>query len=261
MEIIPASASFVMQNFQEFYREVLIQKEYAYLTLDPQSQGEPAEQIIFETVTDKIQRKLREMLERFSLNAQNQIGEFAVSHFQEALYIMVALADEIFLSFEWPGQKRWEDNLLEAQLFHTQIAGELFYNKLDALLEANDPMRNDIAIIYLLSLALGFKGKYRGEDDSGKITWYREQLYAIVNRRSIDLFHPGREHLVPSTYEHVVIASPGKGLPDLRTWFIAFASIVTVFVFVSSVMWYKVVRDMDEAIGQILKQAQQLGLS
>ena len=131
MDIMPASSTFLMQNFQEFYREVLIQKEKALRTLDLRNVTIETEEgkVEVEQITDRIQAKFREMFERFSLTAQNQVGEFAISHFQEALYVMVSLVDEVFLSFAWPGQKRWENYLLEAQIFHTQIAGEQFYRK------------------------------------------------------------------------------------------------------------------------------------
>lgn len=263
MEIISASSTFLVQNFQEFYREVLIQKEKALRTLDAQqlSLDNDEGKVEIEQITDRIQTKFREMFERFSLTAQNQVGEFAISHFQEALYIMVALVDEVFLSFGWPGQNRWENNLLEGQIFHTQIAGEQFYKKLDALIEANDPVRNDLAAIYLMALSLGFKGQYRGEDDAGRITWYNHQLYTMVNRHPVSLYHPGRNKLIPSLYDYNVTAAPGRGLPDLRTWFIAFGVILASYLFISSMVWYRVVRDLDSVIGQILSQAQKLGLS
>lgn len=263
MDIFPASSTFLAQNFAEFYRELLIQKEIALRTLDPDNypdsqKGTSLEQ---QSVTESIQHKLRSLFEKFSLDAQNQIGEFAASHFQEALYVMVSLADEVFLSFAWLGQKYWESNLLESQFFHTQVAGELVYKKLDALIESNDPMRNDLAIIYLMALALGFKGQYRGENDDGKLIWYRHQLYALATRRHPVLFHPGKDHLIESCYDHTIATDPGRGLPDLRTWFISFGTVLLVYMFISSVLWYKVVRDLDTTIGHVLTQAQRLGLS
>ena len=263
MEIMPASSTFLMQNFQEFYREVLIQKEKALRILEGTDLDlkEEEKKVEFEQITDHIQSKFRQMFERFSLNAQNQVGEFAISHFQEALYVMVCLVDEVFLAFSWVGQKRWEDRLLEAQIFHTQTAGEQFYKKLDVLIEANDPVRNDLVIIYLMALSLGFRGQYRGENDAGKIAWYREQLYTMVHRQEITLYHPGRERLIPAGYEYNVTAAPGRGLPDLRTWMMAFGGLFLVYLFIASMVWYNVVRDLDGVIGQILSQAQKLGLS
>jgi type VI secretion system protein ImpK len=256
MEIISAGSTFLVQNFQEFYRELLIQKEKALRSLELQSdETEEEQKATFENMVDKIQKQFREMFELFSLNAQNQVGEFAISHFQESLYLMVAFIDEVFLSFAWPGQKRWENHLIEAQVFHTQVAGESVFKKLEALIEANDPIRNDLALIYLLVISLGFKGKYRGEDDEGKLAWYRQQLYVMINRHPPNLYHPGRERLIPYLYEYNLSAPPGKGLPDVRSWFLSFTVVVTVFVFISCLLWYTVVRDVDDVVGQILHQA------
>ncbi len=282
-----ATSTFLMQYFQEFYRELLIQKEIALRTLEDgvaftpppeihtdtqsdniidQDQAEhdaALNQVNVEitTITDTIQHKFRSMFERFSLEATNQVGEFAVSHFQDALYAMVALLDETFLSFSWVGKTRWENNLIEKQFFHTQIAGELVFRKIDDLLENNDPMRNDVANIYMMILSLGFKGRYRDLGEDQHVDWYRHELYKMINRHAPLLFTTGREYLIPECYDHIISIPAGKGIPDVRSWVTAFAAILFVFITVSSFLWFKLVRDMDDALGQILTQAQKLGLS
>lgn len=278
------TTNFLMQNFQEFYRELLIQKEIALRTLEDNRdtplknapsqssvEGSQSDEILLdeatstpielESITDKIQHQFRLMFERFSLNAQNQVGEFAVTHFQDALYGMVALLDETFLAFSWVGKNRWERNLMEKQLFHTQVAGELVFSKIDDLLNANDPVRNDVATIYMLVLSLGFKGKYRGENADPQILWYQRELYKMIHRHAPALFTTGREHLIPACYEHAISLPAGKGIPDVRSWFTAFTAILFIFIVISSFLWFKLVRDMDDALGQILTQAQKLGLS
>lgn len=277
MQPSAATTSFLMQNFQEFYRELLLQKETAIKTLEDigeikmEDLAPSSEQVLsqenkhkdanIETVTDSIQHTFRIMFERFSLNTQNQVGDFAVSHFQDALYAMVALLDETFLSFYWIGKNRWERNLMEKQIFHTQIAGELVFRKVDDLLATNDPVRNDVANIYMMILSLGFKGKYRDEDGDNQIDWYRQELYKMINRHAPLLFSMGRDHLIPECYDHIISIPAGKGIPDVRSWVTAFAAILLVFIVVSSFLWFKLVRDMDDALGQILTQAQKLGLS
>ena len=282
-----ATSTFLMQYFQEFYRELLIQKEIALRTLEDgvaftpppeihtetqsdnivdQDQAEhdaalSQEAVEITTITDTIQHKFRSMFERFSLEAQNQVGEFAVSHVQDALYAMGALLDETFLSFSWVGKTRWENNLIEKQFFHTQIAGELVFRKIDDLLENNDPMRNDVANIYMMVLSLGFKGRYRDLGEDQQIDWYRHELYKMINRHAPLLFTTGREYLIPECYDHILSIPAGKGIPDVRNWVTAFAAILFVFITVSSFLWFKLVRDMDDALGQILTQAQKLGLS
>lgn len=287
MDMIPSTSTFMMQFFHEFYREVLIQREFAYKSVGklhhsaekkdvdeshnsenseiPDSLVDEVKQdahlVEEEEFCDRIQGTFRGMFERFALTTQTQAGEYASAHFQEALYSMVALLDEVFLSFSWEGKDRWEDNLMEKQVFHTQVAGELLFRKIEALIQANDPVRRDIAIIYLMTLALGFKGKYRGEDDEGRLDWYRQQLYIMANHKPVALFHPGREFLIEECYSHIAAMPPTKILPNVRNWIFALIGIFVVYLTVSTFLWYKLVRDMDNSIGQILTQAQKLQLS
>jgi type VI secretion system protein ImpK len=279
MNMTPSASTFLLQFFQEFYREVLIQRELAYHSVETigsskspldekEEEGSDSEQlkqeeklVEEEELCDKIQRVFKILFERFSLTAQNQAGEFATAHFQEALYAMVALLDEVFLAFSWTGKERWENNLMEKQFFHTQVAGELLFRKIETLIQVNDPMQRDLAIIYLMTLALGFKGKYRGEEDEGRMNWYRHQLYSMAYHKSVSLFYPGQEHLVEDCYNHVVTMPPTKILPNVRNWILAFVGVIAIYVTVSAFLWYKLVRDMDNAVGQILTQAQKLGLS
>jgi type VI secretion system protein ImpK len=287
MEMVPSASTFLMQFFQEFYREVLIQREFAYKSVgkkvhsNPQIQEATSDKtdldevqetlvdnvnqdshlVEEEELCDRIQGVFKGMFERFSLITQNQAGEFAGSHFQEALYSMVALLDEIFLAFSWDGKDRWEDNLMEKQIFHTQVAGELIFRKVEALIQANDPVRRDISVIYLMILALGFKGKFRGEDDEGRLHWYRQQLYIMANYKPVALFHPGRQHLIEECYDHIITLPALKILPNVRNWIFAFFCIIAVFTVVSTFLYYKSTRDLNNAIEQILTQAQKLGIS
>lgn len=260
--------SILVRNFQEFYRELLIQRECALRSLDSKpirvdsadtKTQEDSTQLAH--LTDNIQEKFRVLFERFSHEAQNQIGEFAVNRFQEALYIMIGLADEVFLSFSWSGQARWKDNLLEAQLFHTQIAGELFFKRLDDLIQKNDPVRTDIAAVYLMCLALGFRGKFRGKAAHDQIRWYKNQLYTMIYHQPPKLFQRQNTPLFHECYEHTLTEAPPMGLPNLQRWGVAIAGALTLYLFVSSVLWYTLVRDMDGTIAQILTQAQQLGVA
>lgn len=310
-----STSTFFAHYFQEFYREVLIQRERAMKSMEEDDQfplpvpelqpdetstegeegdetlgasldedlDEPQEKpqekispylesrnhefdreqhkVENEILADKIQHKFINMFERFALHSQNQAGEFASSQFQDFLYSMVAMLDEVFLSFPWHGQRRWKHNLMEKRFFQTQVAGELFFKKVDDLIEENDPLRHDLASVYLMVLALGFKGKYRGEDDEGQLSWYRQQLYTLMHKHPSSLYQPGRAQLIEESYDHTINIAAPKGLPNLKNWVIAFSSIIVAYVLISSFLWYGLVRDLNGAIGQIIKQAQYLGLS
>lgn len=259
-----ASHSFLIQNFHAFFNLLLRQKEFALRATDgndPQKLEQQAQEVD-NPLVNTIQRRLSILLEEQALQSTLQAGEFATSSYQDALYAMVAFADEVFLNIPWTGQKEWENNLLESRFFQTQIAGELLFQKIENLISTNDPMRVDLAIIYLLILGLGFKGKFRDEDeDPEQLSLYRQQLYLMVNRHPSSLYDPGRNHLIQDCYEHVLDSTLSKGLPEIRLWLLTFMGILGVYLFASTVLWYKLVKDMDQSIGHILQQAQQMGLS
>lgn len=259
-----ASHSFLIQNFHEFFNILLRQKEFALRATegnDPQKLAQQPEDTD-NPLVNTIQRRLSILLEEQAIESTVQAGEFASSSYQDALYAMVAYADEVFLNISWAGQKQWENNLLESRFFQTQIAGELLFRKIEDLISTNDPMRADLAIIYLLILGLGFKGKFRDEDENyEQLYLYRQQLYRMINRHPSTLYDPGRHHLMQDCYEHVLDSTLSKGLPEIRMWFLIFMGIIGVYLFASTVLWYKLVKDMDESIGHILQQAHQMGLS
>ena len=243
----------LLQNFQSFYYELLRQKERALRmnevdNIVAEDEVPPPEE---KNIVETIQKRLRFLLEEQALETTK--SGFSVSQNRDAQYIMVALADDIFLTLNWPGAKQWGKSLLEGQLFQTQISGELFYKKLEVLLEANDPVRSDLALIYLMVLSLGFRGKYRDEDDHDKISWYREQLFNLVNHRPSHLFRPGRPELINECYHNTLTESSGRGLPDLRTWTVCIASIISLYIFVTYIVWHKLASEMQEALNFVLE--------
>ena len=287
---------FITALFQDFYEEILRQKERALREsesgtvpldsevdettpiedeseteefLDEEAFEAPQNGIpVFEAskveksveLCHSIQRKLRLFLEEQSLKASYQLGEYAQSNFREAEYLMAALADEVFLNLHWSGQKQWRKHLLETQLFHTQVAGELFFSRLEVLLDAADPTRNELAQVYLLCLSLGFQGKYKDLDDGGKIDFCKKRLFHLIHQRESDLYTSGRKSLTNAPYEHNIALSLSKGLPDVRTWVITFAGIACIYLFVTSILWYRLVRDLDESLQYIFEQARSLPL-
>lgn len=259
------SHSFLIQNFHAFFNLLLRQKEFALRAnegKDPLTLEQQTEEEMENPLVNTIQRRLSLLLEEQAIHSTVQAGEFAISSYQDALYAMVAFADEIFLNIPWIGQKHWENNLLESRFFQTQIAGERLFQKIEDLISTNDPMRADLAVIYLLILGLGFKGKFRDEDANlDQLALYRQQLYRMVNRHPSTLYDPGREHLIQDCYEHVLDSTINKGLPEIRMWLLTFVGILGVYLFASTILWYKLVKDMDSSIGNILHQAQAMGLS
>lgn len=108
--------------------------------------------------------------------------------YEKARFAIVALADEVALNTNWPGQEDWEDELLEQHFFGTSIAGEEFYVRLQEV----GPEEDQLAEIYFLCLSLGFMGKYRSRPEERQEM--QQRLYGqLPNRitKKSDLLSPG----------------------------------------------------------------------
>jgi type VI secretion system protein ImpK len=126
---------------------------------------------------------------------------------------MAALADETFLRLEWPGRDYWTNHLLETQLFDSHNAGEEFFMRMDRLLDQPERSYTDIYAVYLMALSLGFRGKYWGVEDGGRIEAYRRRLFVRIYRRRLELF-AGQTRLFPDSYRHTLSEGTARKLPS-----------------------------------------------
>lgn len=254
MELVHPTTSFIIDNFKKFYYEVLREKA---LVLKYGSLAEEQPETSAQEMCQTIQHHLHQILEAQSLDSVRQVGEFGAAHNKESQYIMVLLADEVFLGFEWIGRKYWENNLLEARLFHTQRGGELFFQRLEALLEEKDPVKVDLSVIYLFALALGFRGQYRDATHKEILLQYRQQLFSFMSHRASDLYRGERAYLNDAPYQHNIVNEHRRGLPEVRLWLLTFTGVLVSYLFVSYALWNSSVREVSRALNSIVEQAKQ----
>jgi len=76
--------------------------------------------------------------------------------YQDAIYALVYLADEILLTSGWAGEAAWSGDLLETRRFGTQHAGLDFFTRLDKAMEQEN---EQLLEVFFRALCLGFKGK------------------------------------------------------------------------------------------------------
>lgn len=234
--------TFVLSFFEDFYTKVTHYKEMITdrrwpSEHDTYKPGEDDEIDTPEHICFQILDELTDLLKRQAFDAPRFGGEFAAQYYKEALYVMVALADEVFLNTEWPGTSIWEDHLLESRFFGTHTAGETFFEKLDEFLVTRDPVRRDIAHIYLLALGLGFMGKYRNLNDEGRLQSYRRQLYVFVFHQEPNLYAED-DKLFPDTYAFTIKYGQMRKHHEMKPWFIMFGIIFCTLIFVSFQIWH-----------------------
>jgi type VI secretion system protein ImpK len=129
-----------------------------------------------------IRASVAELLDRKAAEDKRIDDPTAAEVQRELLYIMIAVADEIFVNLEWPGRPYWQANLLEQQLFHSNVAGERIFRSIETTLVRQDEAAKELAAVYLAALGLGFRGKYWGKDDSGTIESYRRKIESALHR-------------------------------------------------------------------------------
>jgi type VI secretion system protein ImpK len=181
--------------------------------------------------------RLLTLFERQAQNAWRYGGSYGAEFYKEAQYVMVALADEIFLhEMKWEGQGTWISNLLETKFFQSHVAGELFFQKLDRILRDRDPVYKDLAAVYLMALSLGFKGKYRGVPDGGRIAHYRQQLFAFIFRRDARLELESK-HIFPEAYLHTRREEKKKRLRHPRVWIGVLSLVLVTYLVATHLLW------------------------
>ncbi|WP_250495316.1 DotU family type IV/VI secretion system protein [Caballeronia sp. GAWG1-1] len=94
-----------------------------------------------------------------------RIHNFVPSDFDNALFAVLAWADEVLISSEWAGAPHWQRHLMQRRHFNTTTAGVSFYARLDDLRDD----QADVREVFALCLALGFKGRYAQERSSRQL--------------------------------------------------------------------------------------------
>lgn len=175
----------------------------------------------------------------------------------EAQYVMAAFADDIFIHLDWEGKRAWTSNLLETTLFQSHVAGELFFDKLDRLLRDRDPADRSLAAIYLSALSLGFRGKFHGLNDHGKLRRYRNELFSFVFRQPADLTSDTKIAF-PDSYVSNLRSEKRKKLTNPRVWLYVLGFVVITYLAASHGVWLSLTSRLERVNNQIVEVEKRL---
>ncbi|MEW5773759.1 MAG: DotU/TssL family secretion system protein [Thermodesulfobacteriota bacterium] len=238
--------SFLLSQFREFYAAVAMARREVLEAGAPSREGADP--------TAGVGGRLATLLETQALDAKRRGGDYGANYYREAQYVMAALADDIFLNLDWAGREAWKARLLEYRLFGSKVAGEQFYRKLEKLLAERDPAYAEMAALYLLALSLGFRGRFRGDEESGVLDRYRRELFSFIYHRNPALEEHGKE-LFPEAYAAVLGESEPRRLPHMRKWFAILALVALVLLVVSHGLWLDASADLEGVLDRILGRA------
>jgi type VI secretion system protein ImpK len=174
----------------------------------------------------------------FSRNAMQllRINGAPTESYYEGLYIMAAFADEVFIHMDWEGNRTWSSNLLESKLFHSHVAGQRFFEKLETLLSDRNPADRGLAAVYLTALSLGFRGKYQGVNDQGQLREYRNDLFEFVFEHPSNLSETDKIAF-PDAHIPNFVREPKKKLTNPKVWVVVFGLVFLGYLAVSSGAW------------------------
>ena len=173
--------------------------------------------------------------------------------YEEVRYIYAALADEIFLSEPWSGQKEFINYLIEEKVFLTSEAGEKIFNRIDEVLRSKPEQMIELAELYLQILIIGFEGQYRGRDSENKIEEYIRSLYVYINRKEPGLGNKksevnGEQKIDRVHYERILSnLKPVKFFRINRPVFISLVVIV-LFLIISQIIYVVMTKPLRDVL-------------
>lgn len=237
-------ASLLVEQFRSFYGELTRLKSEA------QAETVASEEEIIDRVS-RIQQRILELFQTHEQEVQSVGGERLRDRYLKVRYVMTALADEVFLEFDWYGRRYWYNHLLELKLYDSQNAGERFFALVEALLDEEGAQKVDLAKIYLFALVVGFEGKFRDAEEAEVLERYKRRLYRFIERAKPSELDEGVE-LLKEPYRHTLDRGEGELLPNLRWWATSLGLTAVVYLLLSSLIWWYYTTDMMSLAQDIL---------
>jgi type VI secretion system protein ImpK len=230
--------------FQAFVRDLTALK-WSVLN----SPGGPAETdtastvVATQTKPNLVWNRVLTMLNHQTAEANRLGGPSSLEFHREAIYVMAALADETFLQLDWEGRAYWLSNLIEARLFRTHAAGEIFFRRVDGLLTREDDAAAELAAVYLFAIGLGFRGKFGGQGYAAELESYRAKLYSFVARRKPSLASSA-DTLFPEAYRNTIQNGLERPIPSARSWRIALVCVFFAWLAIAQCLWWSLSKDL-----------------
>jgi type VI secretion system protein ImpK len=131
--------------------------------------------------SNDLRPKVAAMLEEFEKRSER----YRINHkiVQVSKFALAAFVDETVLMDNFPMRDQWEKYALQLEYFGEQLAGNKFFEKLEAMLGQIEVTKDAVEIYYVCML-LGYKGRYA--------VYEQEKLLAIMERTANALVKAGK---------------------------------------------------------------------
>jgi type VI secretion system protein ImpK len=181
--------------------------------------------------SNELRPQVASMLEEFEKRAERY--RFNHKIVQVSKFALAAFVDETVLMNNFPLRDEWEKYALQLELFGEQLAGNKFFEKLDAMLKQME-VTQDAVEIYYICMLLGFKGRYQ--------VYEQEKLLAIMQQTANALVKVGKigpVELAPNWLANDQPKPPKKR--NMPIWakigslaFVGFAFVIYLIMFLMS---------------------------
>lgn len=154
---------------------------------------------------------------RLLTESQNRMGRgnFSREDYDLARFAVVAWVDETILNSPWNEKDKWQREQLQRIYYQTTDAGEIFFDRLNAI----GPHQRDVREVYYLCLALGFKGRYIHEGDDYLLDQLKTSNLKVLTGSSVGVPSLEKGDLFPDAYAlESTAVSPAKPLGRFSTF-------------------------------------------
>lgn len=129
--------------------------------------------------------ELRPQIAALLLDFEKRAERYRFNHkiIQVSKFALASFVDETVLTNNFPLRDEWEKNPLQLEYFGEQLAGNKFFDKLQAMLKQIETTQDAVEIYYVCML-LGFKGRYG--------VYEQEKLLAIMQTTANALVKVGK---------------------------------------------------------------------
>lgn len=110
-------------------------------------------------------------------------SDFLPEDYDLARFAVCAWIDEAIMNSLWNERIAWQKEPLQLKFYQTTNAGEIFFDKLNAL----GPHQNDVREVYYLCLAMGFTGRFIKEEDRFLLDQLKTSNLKVLSGASVGI--------------------------------------------------------------------------
>lgn len=138
--------------------------------------------------------------------SQKAAAEFPSDDYDQARFAVCAWIDEAVMNSQWAERVAWQREPLQLKLYQTTNAGEIFFDRLNALAGH----QNDVREVYYLCLAMGFMGRFIKEEDRFLLDGLKTSNLKVLTGASAGLPSLKKTQLFPEAYPAQAVQTAPK---------------------------------------------------